>query len=276
MKQIFVANKKSKIENIRKKYPSAEILDITSTSPFSGARVLSPFYPHGNIPIPGMPEKKAACVEAVWQGLKVFEDYGVDFDTFRNDTMTDIKRTVRKFGRPLGHQYGKELLDYRDARWKIYLPSYLYVLQNVPSVVNTLVKIKAQLEKSDIVFLDYNTNCNIADYSKPLSHAGLVKLYLEGKYPRIEDREKFESENKTIVTYDTVNELVVAIQSHPKFTQKKYGKYIEEIKLTDEIDIQAVSELGKGKRDGWKTIIKDIQKPSFFKMQSVVQTTIQF
>ena len=66
------------------------------------------------IPIPG--ESKtvtATCVEALWQGLKVFENCGIDLMMFRNDTMKNIKRTVRKFGKPLGHQYGvfsKELI----------------------------------------------------------------------------------------------------------------------------------------------------------------------
>ena len=71
----------------------------------------------------------AACVEAIWQGLKVFENEGIDLAMFRNDTMKNIKRTVRRFGKPLGHQYGvfsKELLSYDDAKRLIYIPSYKY------------------------------------------------------------------------------------------------------------------------------------------------------
>ena len=34
---------------------------------------LSPFYPHGGIPVPFSEGVTATCVEAVWQGLKVFE-----------------------------------------------------------------------------------------------------------------------------------------------------------------------------------------------------------
>ena len=189
MMNIYVANKKSKLENIKKKYPSAIILDVTSKSENGGLRVLSPFYPHGNIPIPGMPDRKATCVEAVWQGLKVFEGCGVDYATFNNDTMKNIKRSVRRFGKPLGHQYGDKLLNYKDARWMIYLPTYLYVLENEPTVRNTLEEIRKKLQECDVVFLDYNTNCDLSDYSKPLSHAGLVKLYLEGKYPSKSQKE---------------------------------------------------------------------------------------
>lgn len=259
--KIFVVSKKAKVESIQMKYPSALILDITSTSNYGGLRVLSPFYPHGNIPIPGMEGRTATCVEAIWQGLKVFEHCGVDYSLFRNDTMKNIKRSVRRYGKPLGHKFGDKLLNYKDARWLIYLPAYQYVLENVPIVRHTLEKIREKLNESDIVFLDYNTNCNIADYSKPLSHAGLVKLYLEGKYPNIEDRESFESENKANITYDNIESLIDAIRKHEKFNTKKHSDYIEKMKLMKTVDLELISSLNGKKRDGWKTIIKDVQNP---------------
>ena len=39
------------------------------------------------------------------------------------------------------------------------------------------------LETQDVVLLDYNLNPGNADKSKPLSHAELIKMYLEGNYP---------------------------------------------------------------------------------------------
>jgi hypothetical protein len=66
---------------------------------------------------------------------------------------------------------------------QIYLPSYKWVLENVPSVQNILEKIAKESQNNDIVFLDYNTNLKFYDLSSPLSHAGLVKLYIEGDYP---------------------------------------------------------------------------------------------
>ena len=184
---IIVANKKRKIEKIIEENPGAYILDVTSSSEQYEGKILSPFYPHYKIPIPG--ESKtvtATCVEAIWQGLKVFENEGIDLAMFRNDTMKNIKRTVRKFGKPLGHQYGvfsKELLGYDDAKRLIYIPSYKYVLENVPAVKRSLDKIRTILETRDVVLLDYNLNPDNADKSKPLSHAELIKMYLEGRYP---------------------------------------------------------------------------------------------
>lgn len=187
---LYVENKKRKLERIQDQYPNADILDLTSTAT-GYAQKLSPFFPHGNIPIPlesnGL---TATCVEAIWQGLKVFETEDVSFATFKNDTMKDLKRTVRKLGTPKGHRngaYGKELLNYFDARMKIYLPAYKWVLENVPAVKNIISKIAEHAKDHDIVFLDYNTNIDFRDTSKPLSHAGLVKLYIEGNYPNPND-----------------------------------------------------------------------------------------
>ncbi|WP_455082537.1 DUF6939 family protein [Porphyromonas endodontalis] len=183
---IYVANKKRKLEKIQEEFPKAVILDVTSTSESRSARLLSPFYPHMNIPIPFTEGVKATCVEAVWQGLKVFETADVDLSAFKNNTMKEMKRTARKYGLPQGHRkgvYGTDLLNYFEARMQIYLPTYKWVLDNIPEVHHVVERIKAQSEKQDIVLLDYNTNIDFRDISKPLSHAGLVKLYIEGHYP---------------------------------------------------------------------------------------------
>lgn len=186
---IKVASKRFSLDAIRKQFPDAFILDVTSTSTYYYGRILSPFYPHGNIPIPG--ESKgmtATCVEAIWQGLKVFEGADIDREMFRNDTMKNIKRTVRQYGRPIGHRFGvfsNEILNYEDARQYIYIPTYKYVLDNIPEVRNTLKYIKRKSETTNVVLLDYNLNPDNKDITKPLSHAELVKMYLEGRYPSI-------------------------------------------------------------------------------------------
>lgn len=225
---IYIENKKRKIERIHDEYPTAIILDITSTSNANYAKWLSPFFPHNNIPIPFTEGLKATCVEAVWQGLKVFEGQGVDFSTFKNDTMKGLKRTVRKFGRPLGHlkgAYGKELLNYFDARMQIYLPTYKWVLDNVPYVHDVVEKIKAKSVVQDIVFLDYNTNIDFRDISKPLSHAGLVKLYIEGKYP--EDYESYSP--MTCEEIENKNEAIKRERAQRKAQAKKTKREIIDV-----------------------------------------------
>lgn len=67
---IIIESKRKMIEDIRKNYPDAIIADVTSQAR-DGLVRLSPFYPHGGIPVPFSEGYTAACVEGIWQGLKV-------------------------------------------------------------------------------------------------------------------------------------------------------------------------------------------------------------
>lgn len=180
---IVVVSHRTKAENILKKFPRAIIADVTSRAK-DGLVRLSPFYPHGDIPIPFSDGMTATCVEAVWQGLKAFEQQDVDVEMFRNDTMKNLKRTVRRFGKPLGHRkgvYGTELLNYGEARQQIYIPTYRWMLEH--KAMNIIERLREASKAKTIVLLDYNTSCNVDDLSKPLSHAYLVKAYAEGLPP---------------------------------------------------------------------------------------------
>ena len=101
----------------------------------------------------------------------------------------DITRPAwREYGPPKGHRkgvFGVELMNYLEARQQIYLPSYKWVLDNVPIVHQLVEKIKNEAQKSDIVFLDYSTNTDVYNVSTPLSHAGLIKSYIEDSYPQL-------------------------------------------------------------------------------------------
>lgn len=219
---IYVENKKRKLEKIQEQYPNADILDITSASEKRYAQMLSPFYPHCNIPVPFTPGMTATCVEAVWQGLKVFQTADVDVDMFKNDTMKGLKRTVRHFGLPLGHRkgvYGKELLNYFDARMQIYLPTYKWVLDNIPEVHDIVSRIAERAKTNDIVFLDYNTNIEFRDISSPLSHAGLVKLYIEGNYPS-------ELETYTPLTHEEAKARKEALKEEKKKQKQRKQQLI--------------------------------------------------
>lgn len=180
---ITIKSKRKKPENILKEFPGAIIVDVTSNARDELVK-LSPFYPHYGIPVPFSPGYTATCVEAIWQGLKVFEHEDVDTSLFNNDTMRGLKRTVRRFGKPLGHRkgvHGTELLDYIEARKQIYIPTYRWVLENKVSYI--IDRLREAGKTKTIVLLDYNTNADVDDPHKPLSHASLVKAYIEGVYP---------------------------------------------------------------------------------------------
>jgi hypothetical protein len=180
---IYIENKRKSEKKLLEKYPNAIIADVTSKSNSSLVK-LSPFYPHGDIPIPFSKNEFAQSVEGIWQGLKVFEHANIDRDSFDNKNMKNIKRTVRKFGEPLGHRKGtdgQELFNYIEARFEIYLPTYLWVLQN--KVTSIIERLKEASERQDILLLDYETNCNVINPKKPLSHAFLIKAFIDGEYP---------------------------------------------------------------------------------------------
>ena len=192
---IIIESKKKKTENILKKYPDAVLCDVTSKAKDSLIR-LSPFYPHGGIPVPFSEGYMATCVEAIWQGLKVFENSDIDINMFRNNTMKNIKRTVRKYGAPLGHRKGvngTELLGYLEARKQIYIPAYRWVLEN--KVYGIIEKLRLASKTKTIILLDYDTNSDVENLKKPLSHASLIKAYVEGIYP-YEDAKGLETQHE--------------------------------------------------------------------------------
>ena len=171
---ILIENKRTKIEKLKEKYPGAQIIDVTSKSNNAFVR-LSPFFPIGGIPVPFSSEEEAETVEGIWQALKVFEKEGVDVEKLYNRRMTGLKRTETKLGKCLGHQKGlqsEELLDYIDARKEIYVPAYNWMLEH--RCWNLVLRIKEMCVEGVVVLLDYNTNPDIENASKPLSHASLI------------------------------------------------------------------------------------------------------
>lgn len=86
--KIELASRRRKLANIEADYPDATIIDVTSKGDEPWVK-FSPFYPHGNIPVPGIADAFAESVEGVWQGLKVFESEGVDLKKF------NVSRSIR-------------------------------------------------------------------------------------------------------------------------------------------------------------------------------------
>ena len=183
MPMIIIESKRKPIETLKVQYPDAMIVDVTSKAQDEFVE-FSPFYPHGGIPVPFSEETFSFSVEGIWQGLKVFEDADVDTSLFRKRDMKNMKRTNRTFGQCLGHRKGvdgEELLDYLTARKLIYLPSYKWVLDNKLQKLVTAIRIISK--NKPVVLLDYNTNPDVNNPKKVLSHAALIKAYIEGNYP---------------------------------------------------------------------------------------------
>lgn len=178
----IVESRRKSFRKLRERYGSVAFIDLTSKGPDPWQR-FSPFYPHGGIPLPFSPGYFSMSVEGLWQGLKVFEDEGIDQSRFYVTNMKGLKRTVRKYGSVKGHQKGvdsSELMSYGDARKEIYLPAYRWILDHKMSA--ELKELKRLGATRQVLLLDYETNTDVDDLSKPLSHAGLVKARLEGEF----------------------------------------------------------------------------------------------
>lgn len=145
------------------------IVDVTSKSDDTVHRKFSPFWPHGNITVDG---HVSQSVEGIWQGLKVFENSGVDTGKFKITSMKNIKRSTRKHGKVLGHMYQGNITDYVSARRLIFVPAYNQLLSAMQEPLQELRK------HEKLVLLDYETNEDIENTSKPLSHASLIKKAL--------------------------------------------------------------------------------------------------
>ena len=180
---IYIESKRKKLEALQQKYPDAMVIDVTSKSQDEFVK-FSPFYPNGGIPVPFTDDFKSASVEGIWQGLKVFENDDVDPMMFTKRDMKGMKRAPRKFGRCLGHRkgvHGEEILGYLEARKQIYLPCYKWVLEN--KLEDLVIAVRVIAKNRPVVLLDYNTNADVNDLSKPLSHASLIKAYIEDCWP---------------------------------------------------------------------------------------------
>jgi hypothetical protein len=183
MHPITIESRRKKTATLAKAYPQAAILDVTSKGEEPWVR-FSPFYPHGGIPIPYSPREFAASVEGLWQGLKVFEKEDVDPSKWMITDMSGIKRSGKSRGKVLGHRFGirsRLVLNYVGARYHIYLPAYRWVLEN--RLVAELNELQMMGKQQALVLLDYETNADVENLAKPLSHAALIKAFLEDTWP---------------------------------------------------------------------------------------------
>ncbi|MFD9687746.1 DUF6939 family protein [Kitasatospora sp. NPDC059088] len=181
---IRIASRRRGMVSLTAAFPGAEIIDVTSKASDPWVR-LSPFYPHKGIPVPCSEGVTSESVEGIWQALKVFQDSDVDPAKLRITTMKGLKRTVRRYGPVRGHRAGLDgdrLLTYETARRRIYLPAYRWILEHRAADLVELLR-----SKDEVVLLDYTTNGDVTDPARPLSHAALIQLHIDGRWPDEDD-----------------------------------------------------------------------------------------
>jgi hypothetical protein len=149
----------------------ALVHDVSSRAalPFSK---LSPFHPHGGIPVPGMQGVVADSVEGVWQGLKVI-DGRIDEEYFRG-------KGRKRRGKPEGHRLGDRLLGYLEARRDIYIPAYEHMWRMcIGNDLRELLFAPARRGEPQY-FYDFEDNGDPGNPGRPLAHSSvLVRLLAE-------------------------------------------------------------------------------------------------
>jgi hypothetical protein len=136
-------------------------------------RTLSPMWVHGGIPVPGMPGETSDTVEGIWQGLKVI----------RGKTATRYFRGPgqKRGGKPSGHRYGSKQLGIVEARRKIYVVAYEWVLENRidPALIRHFID--TAFAGVTQYFHDVGDNGDLNNPDRPLAHAAVLVQCLNRK-----------------------------------------------------------------------------------------------
>lgn len=156
----------SHVENLP---AGSAVYDVSSYAdqPFC---TLSPMWPHGGIPVPGMPGTTSDTVEGVWQGLKVI----------RGDIAPRYFRGPgrKRGGKPAGHRLGMRLLKLVEARQQVYRPTYEWMLENrvAPEVLAGFLD-RARAGVPQYVH-DVGDNGDIGNPDEGWAHAAVLVQYL--------------------------------------------------------------------------------------------------
>lgn len=155
---------------LRRTAPAGALVYDVSSYADQPLCTLSPFWPHGGIPIPGADGETSDSVEGIWQGLKVI----------------DGKTAPRFFagggrkrgGKPRGHQFGGKLLKIVEAREKIYRVAYEWMLENRADRELLEGFIQQALAGVPQFFHDVSNNGAISDPDEGWAHAAVLVQYL--------------------------------------------------------------------------------------------------
>lgn len=148
-------------------------IDVSSSGE-SPIDQLSPFFPHGGIPIPGMESKRADSVEGIWQGLKIIRG-NIAPRFFHGGGQ-------KRVGKPRGHQFGEStrLLGLVEARRKIYIPAYHWMLENCIDVGIIDGFVDQAFRGVPQYFYDREDNGSIGK-DAPMAHAKVLVDFINSK-----------------------------------------------------------------------------------------------
>lgn len=169
MKHIAVLKLGSKQHENVAKQEQFQLVDVSdSLHNIHKYRALHPTEHVCDIPVPGMDGMTSRTVEGIWQGLKVWDNEGIDTSKFA--ATSDVSRNGKKRVGPPKWRYGERLLELRDALKTIFVPAYNHHLD---ACRDQLLDILRMGDK--IALFDFEDNTDIDCTWRPFTHAALIR-----------------------------------------------------------------------------------------------------
>lgn len=185
--RVLIVARRSKKQLAELEKEGAVVVDVSATSKQPVGVKFAPTYPHGNVPVPYMPDVKSLSVEGVLQGLKVFADgTGIDVSKFRARGAASLARGKRKFGELAGYKVGEggAVCDEATARRNVFVPLYTWVLNTY--LANELRAMADEvIAGRRVVLLDHSTNEDVYNVDKRFTHASLIKAWLTAYFQHV-------------------------------------------------------------------------------------------
>lgn len=132
------------------------------------------------IPVPGT-NQYSHSVESIWQGLKVFQDETQPAmfaqPAYRRPLkpLSDYRYESTKF------LYGDVKIDIVTARYLIYVPAYITVIEHEFSVRARESILEHLLSGTDVFVFDWDDNFEIENPNSSFSHSAILEAYFGGE-----------------------------------------------------------------------------------------------
>ena len=168
----------------REKDEAEPVIDISQQGehPFC---MLSFDYQHGRIPVPGLDGMFSESVTGVLEGLRLVSRRGlpgkVDFGYFVGPGR---ERPVKSGYWATGYSYRGRCVDLAEARRRILIPAYLWVLSHKAGAA--LSKVRKRADQHDVWLWDGYPSCEI-NAPERLSAAATLAAYLCGQLQHLQD-----------------------------------------------------------------------------------------
>lgn len=157
-------------------------ISLAGEFPFT---TLSFDYQHGGIPVPGMSGMYSESVTGTMEGLRLVSRRGypgkVNFGYFVGPGRDRPLKTDQWCP---GYSYRGRCIDLAEARRRILIPAYLWVLSN--KAASALTKIKKASDSNDVWIHDGRVSADI-QAAERLSAAAVLVAHLNGQLQQLQD-----------------------------------------------------------------------------------------